>query len=120
MEGTNSNLSVRSVARSSWYLPRLAKNLSNYVAQESSLPEEQRISDPPLEQMAALAERVRAGREARTSGQTQREVGVEERSAAVTRLLDLLQIAAVVLVGTRYDGRVTNDLQQWGYTVVAR
>jgi hypothetical protein len=32
----------------------------------------------------------------------------------------LLQTAAVVLVVTRHSQRVTNDLQQWGYEVVAK
>lgn len=91
-----------------------------YVEREQNLPAEARIADPSLDQMAALAEAVRQNQEQRLNGRTQREIGVKTRSEAVQQLLDLLQLAAVVLVVTRYNRRVMNDLQQWGYEVTAR
>jgi hypothetical protein len=94
--------------------------LQAYVIQESSLPEGERLTDPPLDKLTALVEKVRQSREARDSGKTQREMGVKERSTIVAQLLHLLQVAAIVLVATRYGSKVTNDLQQWGYDVVAR
>ena len=54
------------------------------------------------------------------SGRTQREIGVQNRSAAATRLLDHLQLAAFALVVTRFDGHVVNELQQWGFNIVAK
>ena len=97
-----------------------ASFLLAYVAREQGLPEAQRIADPPLAKLTALATTVRQSQETRAGGRTRREMGVQARAAATARLLELLQAAAVVLVVTRYDQRVTNDLQQWGYEVVAK
>lgn len=97
-----------------------AEFLMAYVAKEQSLPANEQISDPPLAQMSALATTIQQSLTAREAGRTQREIYVRARSEAGTRLLNLLQAAAVVLVTTRYDGKVTNELQQWGYNVSRR
>jgi len=97
-----------------------AKFLLSYVEQESSLPEAERLVAPPLAQIAALAEALRQSMEQRQSGLNRREKGVKDRAAAAAHLRRLLQAAAAVLIATRYDGRVVNDLQQWGYQVVAK
>lgn len=94
--------------------------LQRYVAQEQRVAEAKRISDPPLAEMLALAQRAEQSHAARTEKRTEREIGVQGRSKAGRRLLDMLQLAALALTVGRYEGRVTNDLQQWGYTVVAR
>lgn len=94
--------------------------LHRYVVQEQSMAEAKRVSDPPLDEMQGLAQTLEQSNRARTEGRTQREIGVQGRSAAGQRLLDIVQLAAFALVVGRYDGQVTNDLQQWGYTVVAR
>jgi hypothetical protein len=91
-----------------------------YVQQEQALPTADRIADPPLDKLIALAQIIQSSRAERTAGRTRREMAVESRSAAATRLLDLLQAAAVVRVVNDYASRVTNDLQQWGYSISAR
>jgi hypothetical protein len=45
---------------------------------------------------------------------------VEVRNTAVSRLLDLLKLAAAVRVGVTYGGVLTNELQLWGFTVTGR
>ena len=94
------------------------KFLVKYVEQQTALPEAERIVDPPLTRMSQLATIVTGKLQTRTSGAAQREIGVAHRSAAVTRLLDLLQTAALVLCATRFDGCVVEDLQLWGFKVV--
>jgi hypothetical protein len=54
-----------------------------------------------------------------TAGLNQREANIQTHTAEIQRLLDLLQVATIVLVGTRFNGLVTNGLQAWGYQVVA-
>lgn len=94
--------------------------LLTYVAQEQSLAESDRITNPPLTALENLAQTIQNSLEARRSGRDQREIGIKERAAAVSHLLDLLRAAAVVLVVTRFQSQVTNDLQLWGYEVTAR
>lgn len=89
-----------------------------YVAREQSLDAAARITNPALDTMAALAATVQANREGRRSSQTQREINVRARIAAVAKLLGLLQTAALVLLSTRFDGKVKTDLQAWGYDIV--
>lgn len=96
------------------------KFLAAYVRQEQSLEPAQQLSLPPLAEMAALHEALDAAAHARTRGRSQRKAAVETRNAAANHLLDLLQAAAVVLVMTRGNGAVTNELEQWGFLVVAR
>jgi len=96
-----------------------AELLQTYVAQESSLPEADRITQPGYDQMSRLAIQAGSGLTGRNDGRKQREQGVSTRLSQVTRLLDILQIAAGVLV-SRYDCKVTKDLLDWGFTVIER
>jgi hypothetical protein len=57
---------------------------------------------------------------ARASGRIAREVSVRGRGSTTQRLLDLLQVAGAFLVAVKYNGIVTNDLQNWGFTVQAK
>lgn len=93
--------------------------LAAYVRQESSLPPANQLTNPPLAEMTALLDSLQTAHAARTNGRNQREANVQTRMTEVQRLLDLLQTAAIVLVATRYNGRVTNALQTWGYQVIA-
>ena len=70
--------------------------------------------------MQDLAAIVQANLAARQQGSTQRQMGVQTRSVEVSRLLDILQTEAFVLVVTRLDGHVAEDLQQWGYQIVRK
>ncbi len=97
-----------------------AQFLARYVAQESSLDAANRLLEPPLMEMTALNDTLQAADTARKTAQSQREVAVETRKKLVNRLLDLLQAAALAIVLTQFEGRVTNDLERWGFEVVGR
>jgi hypothetical protein len=94
--------------------------LQAYVAKEASLPPEEQISDPPLATMQAHLATLQSSLTERASGRDQREMYVEVRNTAVSRLLDLLKLAAAVRVGVTYGGVLTNELQLWGFTVTGR
>lgn len=97
-----------------------ARFLGGYVAQQAELEAAERISDPPLAELQALNQIIVQAQTNRVSGRTAREVGVQNRSAAATRLLDHLQLAAFALIVTRFDGHVVNELQQWGFNIVGK
>lgn len=94
--------------------------LQAYVTKESSLPAETQLSDPPLAEMEALATTLAASDAARSAGRAQREANVSARSEEAAELLDLLQVAGLVLVATRFNRQVNSELQAWGYDVAAR
>lgn len=94
--------------------------LQAYVAKEASLPVEEQISDPPLATMQTYLDTIQTGIAERTSGRDQREVNVEARNTAVSRLLDLLKVAAIIRVSMTHSGRLTNELQLWGFQVNSR
>lgn len=94
--------------------------LGAYVTKEASLPLEQQISDPPLATMQTHLTTIQASLAERTSGKDQREINIQARNTAVSRLLDLLKLAAAVRVGVTYDGLITNELQLWGFGVYGR
>jgi len=97
-----------------------ARFLAAYVTQQAELDEAERLTDPALAKMQALNQIVTQALTDRLSGRNQREVGVQNRSAAATRLLEHLQLAAFALVVTRFDGHVVNELQNWGFNIVAK
>jgi hypothetical protein len=94
--------------------------LEGYVKQETSLAPADRLPIPPLADLQTLLTTYQTALATRTSGRNTREINVQSRSTAVQRLLDLLQVACAVLVVTRFNGLVTNDLQKWGFTVQAK
>ena len=94
--------------------------LQAYVAKEASLPPEEQLSDPPLATMQAHLANLQTNLAERTSGRDQREVNVEVRNTAVARLLTLLKTAAMIRVMATFNGVLTNELQLWGFQVVAR
>ena len=94
--------------------------LNKYIAKEQLLPETERITAPDLAEMESLAQTLNQSREAREVGRREREMGVEKRRAAAQALLILLQVGAANLVIAKYGGRITEDLQQWGYAVITR
>jgi hypothetical protein len=94
--------------------------LQTYVARESSLPAAQQIQDPALATISNLLTQVTTSQTERLTGRNKREAGVQTRSEKVQMLLDLVQTAGLVLVMTQFQGVVTNDLQAWGFQVVAK
>lgn len=102
------------------HLEQWREFLLAYVAQEATLPAAQQITDPPLSELQALAAIVQQNRTDRTEQTTRRLRNVAVRTTASQRLLDALQAAAAVLIVTRFEGKVTRDLQLWGFNLVAK
>lgn len=94
--------------------------LRAYVTKEASLPPAEQVSDPPLATMQAHLAVLETGIVERTSGRDQREMNVQVRNTAVSRLLDLLKVAAAVRVCVTHGGIVTHALQLWGFQVSGR
>lgn len=94
--------------------------LQAYVRMETSLPTAEQISNPSLATMQSHLEVLKANLDKRNSGQGQREISIEARNTAVSRLLDLLKLAAAIRVGVTYNGQITNELQRWGFVVNGR
>lgn len=92
--------------------------LLKYVAQEESLEASQRIMDPPLESLQPLAKRLPEELNKRDESTTQRRSGIYQRSESAAELLDVLQVAVLVLVSERFGGKVQPELEDWGLTVV--
>lgn len=93
--------------------------LETYLAYESSLGVGQQIADPPLATMQALLVDAKDMAQNRLSNRVKRTSNVHERSQAASELLDLLQIAALILIVREFGGKVDPNLANWGYTVVA-
>jgi hypothetical protein len=94
--------------------------LTAYVNKEQSLEPSQRLSEPDLTTLQTLQARVEASQADRTEARASRSIQLNTRTEQLRRLSDLLQIAAGVLVATRYDLSISRELQQWGFTVVER
>lgn len=90
-----------------------------YVAQENSLPLNEQITQPDLTSLNARVAQMTQNQAVRENGRNTREAGIQARSEKVQELLDYLQVAALVISIVRFDRRVTNDLQLWGYQVLA-
>lgn len=93
--------------------------LRAYVAKETSLPVEQRITNPSLATVQTLLTGLETALTNRIVGQEQRELGVEQRRELRSELLHWLQIGALQLV-MRNGGAVSTALQLHGFTVVER
>ena len=93
--------------------------LQAFVAQEQSLAPAEQVDGGNLARLAGYAQSLSQSTEARGVGRTKREVNVKARSAAGERLLRYVQAMAVSLTAVRFNGVVTNELQEWGFDVVA-
>ena len=94
--------------------------LQAYVTQESALPVADQLTAPALAQMQTLHTNIQDALRARNEGRNTREISVQGRTAATQELDSLLRIACAIIVTARYDGEITNELQHWGFNVVAR
>lgn len=96
------------------------KFMNSYVAREQALPEAQQIANLPLSRLAELAATINDGLTAREAGVTSRRTNVRSRVAGAQELLELLQVACITLIYTRFSGQISPDLANWGYTVVGK
>lgn len=93
--------------------------LRAYVAKETSLPAEQRITDPSLATIQALLDDIETALANRITARDQREVNVETRGQVLDELLNWLRTACLILV-MQGGGSVSTTLQRHGYLIVAR
>jgi hypothetical protein len=68
----------------------------------------------------AVVDGLTANVHTRSTAQGQRAAGVQQSSETAARLLDLLQAAVVQIVVKQCGGKVTSDLTQGGFEVVAK
>ena len=80
----------------------------------------ERFNVPALTEVQAVVDGLTANVNTRSTAKGQRATGVQQSSATAARLLDLLQAAAVQIVVKQCDGKVTPELTQWGFEVVAK
>lgn len=90
-----------------------------FVAKEQSLLPAEQVEAASLPRMAGYAQTLSQSLEARSAGRTKREINVRARSEAGERGLRYAQAVAVSLTAVRFNGVVTNDLQEWGFDVTA-
>jgi hypothetical protein len=96
------------------------KFLNGYVAREQALPEAQQIANLPLSRLVVLAKTINNGLITREAGVTSRRTNVRTRVVGAQELLELLQVACITLIYTRFGGQILPDLANWGYTVVGK
>lgn len=86
---------------------------------ESSLTTGQ-LTNPPLEQMKALEEKILLHQKNRDTGTITRKSGNLTLTVATAPLLDLVQICACVLTATQFELTVSPNLGSWGFKVQKR
>ncbi len=96
----------------------LLEMLTRYVQREESLPEAERLADPPLAEVIAVRDALQTAMAERQSARTRREVGVRTRTVEAQALRDLLQAAAVYHVVVHFGGAVDPRLQELGFDVI--
>lgn len=94
--------------------------LKTYIAKEESLPEEERITNPSLDEMKGLATTIEAINESWQDAISLRKEGIEQRKKIARELHLWLKACAAVLITTRFNGELTARLQRWGFTVKTR
>ena len=91
--------------------------LERYVQKETSLAASERLSDPPLVEMAGYRTNIQAAKGGSQSAQATREEAAQARKRITQRLAERLQLAAANLVMQKFDGKIDSGLQHWGYDV---
>lgn len=92
--------------------------LAAYVQHEGSLPENERVAQPPYAEILALYQVIQESLEARQQGHARVEASTQVWSHEIQRLLELLQSAALIRILSRYNGHVVSDLREWGYEIL--
>lgn len=119
-------LNVRHAARGGYTvaLPRtdadLIRLLETYLAHESSLSPADRIPDPTLPEMQTLFTDIQRYALTARQARVQRSDNILDRHTVTAELHELLRCAAYILLITRFGGKVTPALGNWGFTVVRR
>lgn len=122
----NHGLNVRHAARGGFTvaLPRtdagLIRLLETYLAHELSLPPADRIPDPTLSEMQTLFTDIQRYAFTARQARVQRSDNILDRHTVTAELHELLRCAAYILLITRFGGKVTPALGNWGFTVVGR
>ncbi len=94
--------------------------LNRYAKTEKARPASDRFKAPALAEVVAVVDGLSANTTTRGAAKSQRVAATQQTADAAARLLDLLQGAAVQIVIKQFDGKVTPELGEWGYEVVAR
>jgi hypothetical protein len=98
----------------------IVKVLDRYAQTEQGRPAADRYKSPSLTEVTSVVDGLKTGINTRQTGKSQRASGTKQSLETAARLLDLLQAAAVQIVVKRFNGKVTPELGEWGFEVVAR
>lgn len=98
----------------------IVKVLAKYAKIERIRPATERFKQPLLGDVEKVVAGLQNSLGERQTGRSQRVSGTQKTQETAARLLDLLQGAAVQIVVQRFNGKVTPELGEWGYEVVAR
>jgi hypothetical protein len=94
--------------------------LDRYAKTEKGRAAADRFKSPALADVQAVVDGLKENVGTRGTAKSQRASGTQQSIATATKLLDLLQGAAVQIVLKQFEGKVTPDLAQWGFDVTAR
>ncbi len=94
--------------------------LDRYAKTEKARPAAERFKSPTLAEVQAVVDGLSTNVNTRGTGKSQRVAATQQTLNAAARLLDLLQAAAVQIVVKQFNGKVTPELGEWGFEVVAR
>jgi hypothetical protein len=94
--------------------------LDRYVKTEKGRAASDRFKSPVLADVQAVVDGLSENIGTRGTAKGQRASGTQQSIATATKVLDLLQGAAVQIVLKQFAGKVTPDLAQWGFDVTAR
>ncbi len=97
----------------------LLSMLSVYIPKEQSLPDAQRLPDPPLTDVIAKRDALVAALDKRTAAGTEQEQGNLLRTADCRTLVRLLNLIIHHHLVIDFDGVVDARLQSMGFDVVA-
>ena len=91
-----------------------------YIPKELSRPEAERFAFPRLAEVQAVRDGLAGQLAARQQSGAVKEGSRASSLSVAAELLDLLQAALAHLIVTRFNFKVTPELQAWGYEVIER
>jgi hypothetical protein len=96
------------------------KFANRYVEIQGAISDQQRIKNPPFDHVLELIGFINEGLATRNTEQTARRTNVRARVTGAQELLELLQVAGITLIYTRFGGQISPELANWGYTVASK
>ncbi|MCB0211302.1 MAG: hypothetical protein KDJ52_18320 [Anaerolineae bacterium] len=96
------------------------ETMNLYIAEEQRQPQADRFTIPDLVDVMSLYNDLEAHHDARVSARRTRENQVELCNALALELSNYLQAAGIHLLAMEFKFKISKELQNWGYDVVAK